>query len=184
MSTSRRPDHRSDQLGFWSAAGAGTGGLRLAAQHHGSVAPPIASRGRGDGRFHTAQRLPAHPCTTDAPLSDSHRPKARRAGLRRGVERRDPSVSADVPLNECGQPVFDAGNRSRAVLVVLFIAQQGGQCGGVGELLPSEATSLTVRSSKLSTASSSSDSPPARTRARCNAVPVLRAPFRVAICSA
>jgi hypothetical protein len=48
---------------------------------------------------------------------------------------RDPSVSADVLLNECGQPVFDGGHRSRAVLVVLFVAQQRGQGGGVGELL-------------------------------------------------
>jgi hypothetical protein len=34
-----RPSKR--QLGYWSAAGAAIGGLRLAAQHHGS--PPIAS---------------------------------------------------------------------------------------------------------------------------------------------
>jgi hypothetical protein len=47
----------------------------------------------------------------------------------------DPSVSADVLLNESGEPVFDGVDRSRAVLVVLFVAQQGGQCGGVGELL-------------------------------------------------
>jgi len=47
----------------------------------------------------------------------------------------DPSVSADVLFSECGQPVFDAGDRSRAVLVVLFVAQQRGQCGGVGESL-------------------------------------------------
>jgi len=38
---------------------------------------------------------------------------------------RDPSVSADVLFNECGQPVFDGGNRSRAVLMVLFVAQHG-----------------------------------------------------------
>ena len=60
-------------------------------------------------------------------------PTAPRSGVQSGL--RDPSVSADVPLNECGQPVFDAGNRSRAVLMVLFVAQQRGQCGGVGELL-------------------------------------------------
>ena len=46
-----------------------------------------------------------------------------------------PSVSADVLFSECGQPVFDAGDRSRAVLMVLFVAQQRGQCGGVGESL-------------------------------------------------
>ena len=46
-----------------------------------------------------------------------------------------PSVSADVLFSECGQPVFDAGDRSRAVLVVLFVAQQRGQGGGVGESL-------------------------------------------------
>ena len=54
-------------------------------------------------------------------------------GCSRGL--RGTSVSADVLFNECGQPVFDGGNRSRAVLMVLFVAQQGGQSGFVGELL-------------------------------------------------
>jgi hypothetical protein len=79
--------------------GAPIGGLRLAAQHHGSR--PLSSHGDAvTGRFHAAQRRPANRCTTHTPLSDSHRPKGR------GVERRDPSVSADVLLNECGQPVL------------------------------------------------------------------------------
>ena len=62
--------------------------------------------------------------------------------LRRGPDRtpilvqpgvRDPSVSADVLRSERGQPVFDGRHRSCAVLVVLFVAHQRGQCGGVGE---------------------------------------------------
>ena len=61
------------------------------------------------------------------------RPAAPRSGVWPGL--RDPSVSADVLFSECGQPVFDAGDRSRAVLMVLFVAQQRGQCGGVGESL-------------------------------------------------
>jgi hypothetical protein len=48
---------------------------------------------------------------------------------------RDPSVSAAVLFSECGQPVLDGRHRSRAVLVVLFVAQQRGQCSGVGESL-------------------------------------------------
>jgi hypothetical protein len=64
-------------------------------------------------------------------LSDT--PATARSGVWPGL--RDPSVSVDVLLNECGQPVLDGGNCSRAVLMVLFIAQQRGQCGFVGEVL-------------------------------------------------
>ena len=71
-------------------------------------------------------------------------PAAPRSGCGRASS---PAVTADVLLDECGQPVFDGGHRSRAVLVVLFVAQQRGQCGGVGELLHRRRDFATVRSS-------------------------------------
>ena len=76
-----------------------------------------------------------HPTVADQARKGVHRRAAPCGIFRRGAEGRDPSVSADVLFNESGQPVFDGGDGSRAVLVVLFVAQQGGQSGGVGELL-------------------------------------------------
>jgi len=63
---------------------ASAAGVNLNSLHLGPSPRPLTVA----GRFHAAQRLPASRGTTDTPVSDSRKPKGRRAwvGFRRGAE--------------------------------------------------------------------------------------------------